>query len=258
MGYAFPSVPRRLRADKPRDRQLTMMVDFGLPLGATEDLLQLSGSAIDLAKVAVGTSALYEEELLARKLQIYKDHDVEPFPGGQFLEYAIWLDRIDEYVNDAKRVGYGAIEVSDNLLDLSHERKREIIAHAAGDHGLKVLGEVGSKAESSSSAELIDDALGCLDAGSWKVLVEAAEFFSDGRFDEALASDLLANVPADKMMFELPGSWIPGIAASDIHMMQVWLLERVGHDANVANVAPGDTLSFEALRRNLGVKMYFE
>lgn len=258
MGYAFPSIPRRLRADKPRDRQLTMMVDFGLPLGATEDLLQLSGSAIDLAKVAVGTSALYEEELLARKLQIYKDHDVEPFPGGQFLEYAIWLDRIDEYLNDAKRVGYGAIEVSDNLLDLSHERKREIIAYASGDHGLKVLGEVGSKAESSSSAELIDDALGCLDAGSWKVLVEAAEFFRDGRFDEALASDLLANVPADKMMFELPGSWIPGIAASDIHMMQVWLLERVGHDANVANVAPGDTLSFEALRLNLGVKMYFE
>ena len=258
MAHAFPSIPRRPRRPKPRDRQLTMMVDFGVPLGATADLLELAGDGIDLAKVAVGTSALYDEELLARKLRLYKEHDVEPFPGGQFLEYAIWLDRIDDYLNDAKRVGYEAVEVSDNLLDLTADRKREIIAHAANDHGMKVLGEVGSKAESTEAAELIDDALGCLDAGSWKVLVEAAEFFDGGGFDEALANELLEHVPADRMLFELPGAWIAGISASDIHTMQVWLLERIGTDANVANVQPDDVLAFEALRRNLGVKMDFE
>lgn len=258
MAHAFPSIPLGPRKAKPRDTQLTMMVDFGLPLGATADLLELTHDAIDLAKVAVGTSALYEEELLAKKLRTYREFGVTPFTGGQFLEYAIWRDTIDEYFRDAKAVGYEAVEVSDNLLDLDPARKREIISRAAHDHGLRVLGEVGSKATSTSAADLIDDAQACLDAGAWKVLVEAAEFFDAGSFDEKLARDIIAAVPADAMMFELPGTWIPGIAASDIHSMQVWLLERVGSDVSVGNVAPADVLSFEALRRNLGVKMRFE
>lgn len=258
MAHAFPSIPLGPRQTKPRASQLTMMVDFGLPLGATEDLLRLTHDAIDLAKVAVGTSALYDEALLKEKIRLYESFDVVPFTGGQFLEYAIWLDRIDEFCRDAKAVGYSAIEVSDNLLDLAPERKRDIISRAAHDHGLRVLGEVGSKETGSSASDLIEDALACLDAGAWKVLVEAAEFFDDGTFHEGLAREILAAVPADQVMFELPGTWIPGIAASDIHSMQVWLLERVGHDVNVGNVAPADVLSFEALRRNLGVKMRFE
>lgn len=237
---------------------MTMMVDFGHPVGATADLLELAGDAIDLAKVAVGTAALYEEELLSRKLRLFRDHDVVPFPGGQFLEYAIWLDRVDEYMSEARRVGFEAVEVSDNLLDISRERKYEIISAAVQRHGMRVLGEVGSKAEASGSADLIADATGCLEVGSWKVLVEAAEFFTDGAFDEALATEILANVPAESLLFELPGSWIRGVSASDVHEMQVWLLERVGPDVNVANVQPSDVLAFEALRRNLGVKMDFE
>lgn len=235
-----------------------MMVDFGLPVGATEDLLELASDAIDLAKVAVGTAALYDEELLARKLRLFHDYQVIPFPGGQFLEYAIWLDRVDAYMREAARVGFDAVEVSDNLLEISRDRKYEIITAAVQEHGMRVLGEVGSKAESSGSSDLIEDALGCLKAGSWKVLVEAAEFFMDGEFDEALADDILEHVPAEKMLFELPGSWIRGVSASDIHEMQVWLLDRIGPDANVANVQPDDVLAFEALRRNLGVKMDFE
>lgn len=258
MARAFPSVPIGARTPKPREHQITMMVDFGLPLGATRDLLQLAADAIDLAKVAVGTSALYDEDLLAGKLRVYRDHDVTPFPGGQFLEYAIWRDAVDAYLGDATRVGYTAIEVSDNLLDLAPQRKREIISLAAHQHGLRVLGEVGSKATSSDSATLIEDAQGCLEAGAWKVLVEAAEFFDGGHFDAQLAHDILEAVPADRLLFELPGSWIPGVAASDIHEMQVWLLEGVGPMVNVGNVAPDDVLSFEALRRNLGVKMRFE
>lgn len=38
-----------------------MMADFGMPLRATEDLLDLAADAIDLAKIAVGTAALYSE-----------------------------------------------------------------------------------------------------------------------------------------------------------------------------------------------------
>lgn len=235
-----------------------MMVDFGLPLGATADLLQLAHDAIDFAKVAVGTSALYDEDLLAEKIDLYQRHDVIPFTGGQFLEYAIHLDAVDAFLRDAKAIGYRAIEVSDNLLDIAADRKQDIIARAVHDHGLLVLGEVGRKDAASSATGLIEDAQACIGSGASKVLVEAAEFFDAGTFDEELAHVILDAVPADRLIFELPGSWIRGIAASDIHEMQVWLLEQVGPGVNVGNIAPTDVLSFEALRRNLGVAMRFE
>ncbi|MEX2543045.1 MAG: phosphosulfolactate synthase, partial [Trueperaceae bacterium] len=74
MNRAYPNIPVREKTPKPRDNQLTMMVDFGLPLGAAEDLLELAHDAIDLAKVAVGTAALYSKELLRRKIDTYRRH----------------------------------------------------------------------------------------------------------------------------------------------------------------------------------------
>lgn len=258
MGRAFPSIPVGPRQSKPREAQVTMMVDFGLPLGATADLLRLAHDAIDLAKVAVGTSALYDEELLVEKIDLYQRHDVIPFTGGQFLEYAIHVDAVDAFFQDAKAIGYQAVEVSDNLLDLAADRKQDIISRAANDHGLLVLGEVGRKDTATDAGGLIEDAQACLASGAWKVLVEAAEFFDAGSFDERLVHVILDAIPADRLIFELPGTWIRGVAASDIHEMQVWLLEHVGPDVSVGNVAPNDILSFEALRRNLGVAMRFE
>lgn len=234
-----------------------MMADFGMPLRATEDLLELAADAIDLANIAVGTAALYSETDLRRKISSYRERDVVAFPGGQFLEYAIHHDVIPGYLADARRAGFAAIEVSNNRLHLSIDRKRDLIARAVGEHGFQVLGEVGSKASATSPTALIRDAEACLDAGAWKVLVEAAEFFTDGVFDEQLAAAVTGDLPADDLIFELPGSWIPGIVPSDIHGMQVWLLEHVGVNVNVGNVAPADVLAFEALRRNLGVHMHF-
>jgi len=235
-----------------------MMVDFGLPLGATADQLELTHNSIDLAKVAVGTGALYEKQLLARKLGLYRNHDVTSFPGGQFLEYAIAKDLVEEYLRDVAAAGFAAVEVSDNLLDLTSREKHDIISHAVTDHKMKVLGEVGSKSDATIARELIDDALGCLEAGAWKVLFEAAEFFDAGEFREGLANEILREVPVRDVIFELPGTWIEGIGESVIHEMQVWLLERVGPEVNVGNLDPKDVMSFEALRRNLGVKMRFD
>ncbi|MEX2540901.1 MAG: phosphosulfolactate synthase, partial [Trueperaceae bacterium] len=202
--------------------------------------------------------ALYSKELLRRKIDTYRRHSVTAFPGGQFLEYAISRNLTDAYLKDTVDSGFEALEVSDNLLELAQRDKHEIISHAHNDFGLKVLGEVGSKADVSSAKGLIDDALGCLEAGAWKVLFEAAEFYEDGHFRDDLAEQILSSVPVDQVIFELPGSWIAGISASDVHDMQVWLLERVGPQVNVGNVAPGDVVSFEALRLNLGVKMRFD
>lgn len=257
MERAFSNVPIAERPPKPRERGLTMLVDFGVPMRATEDLLELAGDAIDLAKVAVGTAALYRGALLEQKVARYLEHDVIPFPGGQFLEYAAWLDRVDAYLDDAVAHGFPAVEVSDNLFELSPARKREIIARAV-DRGLRVLGEVGSKATSSDAETLLDDARGCLEAGAWKVLLEAAELFEDGAFRDDLARRVATELPAGSVIFELPGAWIHGTGASDVHALQTWLLRHLGGDADIGNVAPEAILHLEASRRNLGVHMRFD
>jgi phosphosulfolactate synthase len=235
-----------------------MMVDHGLGVATTKDLLDISAEYVDLAKIIVGTSALIEEIKLKQKIELYREYGIIAFPGGQFLEYAIWHDKTNDYFRDAQRIGYDLIEVSDNLLGLDLKVKHEIIRKAVNEFGLRVLGEVGSKSTTSSSQNLIADVQGCLEAGSWKVLVEAAEFFEGGSFNEHLADQILEEVETDDVIFELPGAWIPGIAESDVHSMQVWLLEHLGREVNVGNVATGSVLTFEALRRNLGVKMHFE
>jgi phosphosulfolactate synthase len=71
--------------EKPREKGLSMMMDWGLPVGELEDRLGMIAPYVDFAKFVVGTARLYDEEYLQRKLEIYHAHRVYPFIGGQFL-----------------------------------------------------------------------------------------------------------------------------------------------------------------------------
>ena len=55
-----------------------MMVDFGLPYRHAADVVEMAGAWIDLAKIAVGTSRLYDTTYLRRKLRMYKRHRIRP------------------------------------------------------------------------------------------------------------------------------------------------------------------------------------
>ena len=115
-----------------------------------------------------------------------------------------------------------------------------------------MIGEVGSKVQGSPAADLIADIRRCLDAGAWKVFVEAAELFGD-ELNEALIEEITSAVPLDKLIFEVPGPWIPGIHRCDQFSTRTWLVRRFGPDVNLANVYPDDILETETLRRGIGV-----
>ena len=84
--FAFVELPAARSQDKPRETGLTMMADFGLPYLQAEDLVTMAGRYIDFAKIAVGTSRLYDLAYLRRKLALYRKHRIRPFIGGQFQE----------------------------------------------------------------------------------------------------------------------------------------------------------------------------
>ena len=250
--YAFSAIPMLERPAKPRVAGQTMMIDFGLGLRQQEDILQLASTFIDSAKIAVGVARLLPRDLVQRKIDLYQQYDVVPYPGGQFLEYAVLCDGVDAFLAEARAVGFPAIEVSDNLLSITLDEKRALIAKAREAYGLDVYGEVGKKEGLAVTVSLEDDIRACLEAGSSKVLIEAAEIFGHGR-DKALAAQLTEAAPLEKLMFELTGPWIEGTPYSEPDTLARWLMQTFGPNVNIGNVLPESLLRIETARRSLGV-----
>jgi phosphosulfolactate synthase len=253
--FAFIGAPSGRSVDKPRTRGLTMMVDQGLPAGFAADLLETAGRYVDLAKFKTGTSRLYTSAVLNRKVRAYAEHGVTPFIGGQFHEYVLATEgpgALPHFYAAAREAGFGALEVSDNVVPLTPQQRRDHI-RAAVDAGFVVYGEVGAKDRRSTAAELIDQAGACFEAGASLVLVEAAELVVKGEPDRILIEAIARGIDMSRAMIELPGPWIPDVRTCDIEALKKFLVNEFGPDVNVANVAPDTVLDFEATRRGLGV-----
>ncbi len=255
MPFEMVPLPPERSTEKPRETGLTMMVDFSMPIGRLEDLLGLIGPYVDLIKIAVGTARLYYESYLSRKLLLCEGFDVKPFIGGQFLEYVVatqGFDAAPEFYKEARRMGFAALEVSDNCVPLTSEQRKRLISQGV-EAGLEIHGEVGSKDVKQTAEELIGQARDCLEAGADVVLVEAAEIVVDGEVKRDMIAAIRAEFPAEKVIYELPGPWIPGTTLSDVYMLKKFLIEEFGPDANIANVLPDDVFETEALRCGLSV-----
>lgn len=235
---------------KPRERGITMVADWGVGLSRQKDLIQTAGEFVDLAKIVVSASRILPREILRRKITLYKESRIEPFPGGQFLEIAVLQKRVKEYYRAALKIGYKSIEVSDNAITLTPEEKSGIIKGAV-DAGLRVIGEVGKKVSATGTEELIADIQNTLNAGSWKIFVEAKEIFGEG-LNADLIKELAESVDLSKLIFE-----IPLVAVQEVHHYQgyrmwEWLLETFGPEVNIANVEYDDPIKVATLRLGIG------
>ncbi|MCX5910127.1 MAG: phosphosulfolactate synthase [Deltaproteobacteria bacterium] len=239
---------------KPRERGITMVADWGFGLSRQEDLIQTTGEYVDLVKIVVAISRILPREVLARQLQRYKENQIQPFPGGQFLEIAILQKRVKEYCQAALDVGYEAIEVSDNAIPLTFEEKSAVIKQAL-DSGLRVIGEAGKKVATTDMSELIADIKNTLKAplkaGAWKVFVEAKEIFGEG-LNEKLIKQLADSVDISKLLFEIPLVSVQEVHHYQGYKMWMWLLETFGPEVNIANVEYDDPMKLATLRLGIG------
>ena len=253
--FEMVPLPEARSTQKPRKTGITMMVDFGTPVGKLEDLLGLIGPHVDLIKIAVGSARLYRDSYLGQKLRLCEGYGVKPFIGGQFLEYVVatqGFEAAPAFYKEAKRMGFQAVEVSDNCVPLSANQRKSLISQGV-DAGLEIHGEIGSKDIRQTAETLLGQAHDSLDAGADVVLVEAAEMIIDGEVQEHLIAALEAEFSTEKVIYELPGPWIKGVSLSDVYQMKKFLIERFGPDANIANVMPDDVFETEALRCGLSV-----
>jgi phosphosulfolactate synthase len=191
---------------------------------------------LDFAKIKSGTARLYPRSVLQRKIEIYKANNIMPFIGGQFHEYVLATEGAKataQFYDEAKRLGFAAIEISDNVVTLTDQERSEHI-RAACDSGLEVFGEVGGKDRSSKPEELLSQAQICLAAGARLVLVEAAELVVDGKPDRQLLNVIYRGLDPEQVMIELPGPWIPGVRSCDIEVLKKLLVTEFGPDVNIA------------------------
>ena len=201
----------------------------------------------------MGISRLLPDDVLRNKISIYRQHLVEPFPGGQYLEYAEGEDKADQYLSAVVEAGYKWVEVSDNMATVTLQWKLDMIRKATEASNLIVLGEVGQKEGLQTAVPMGDDAQACLDAGAQVILLEAAELIGDDPAVAKAVEAVIQRIGLDKVMFELPGPWIEGVTHESIHRMRRQLVDQYGPDVNIGNVEPSDLISLEAYRLGLGV-----
>ena len=138
-GPDFLDLPTR--ATKPRGIGITHVLDRGIPLAQSADLLAMSESYIDVWKLGWGIS--YLDPTLPGKLELLAEHGVLASPGGTLLEIAWAQGRAMEFLDWARGCGFPCVEVSAGTVAMDQAAKRELIAEAA--RHFIVLAEVGPK-----------------------------------------------------------------------------------------------------------------
>src|SRR5258706_3962872 len=129
------------RAAKPRGTGITHILDRGIPLAQSADLLAMNGSFVDVWKLGWGIS--YLDPNLAAKLELLARHRVLASPGGTLLEIAWAQGRATEFLDCAADAAVPCVEVSAGTVPIDDAAKRDLIAAAAGR--FLVLDEAGSK-----------------------------------------------------------------------------------------------------------------
>jgi phosphosulfolactate synthase len=232
------------RSAKPRDRGLTHVLDKGLSTAGVDGLMEVAGDAVDIVKLGWGTALVTGN--LAAKLARYRAHDVPVVLGGTLTEIALRDGRVEGLIAWCKELGIGHVEVSDGTIDLTAERKRELVARLARE--FTVFSEVGSKDDERIMAPYrwVQEIEAELEAGAWKVIAEAREsgtagiFRPDGEVRMGLIDEIAHAIDPAQMIFEAPQ-----------RAQQVWFIRRFGSEVNLGNIAPDDVLSLETLRLGL-------
>jgi len=209
-----------------------------------ENLLSVAEPYIDFIKLGFGT-ALFTQNL-ERKLKIYRNSRINVFFGGTLFEAFAARNQFDDYLRFLEQNNIEYAEVSDGCCRMPLQEKCEYIRKLA--RYVSVLSEVGSKDQHSiaTPVEWVEAIHSELDAGSVSVIAEARESgtvgicTSDGEVREELISEILDNVPKNRLIWEAPTK-----------KQQVWFIKTVGPNVNLGNIRPDDVIPLETLRCGL-------
>ncbi len=239
------------RSSKPRSRGMTSMIDFGPDTfgwtgeAGVRDLLDYAAPYIDFAKIYAMNALLVPEPTLRRVIGMYRDAGVKAYSGGILFEYACRTDSVREMLVHLQGLGIGAMEISENYLELEAGRRRDYV-RLAQDHGFHVIYEFGRK--NPTEAFALGDLAGLVEEmgamGVGHVIIEQSEIDMIARSDPAALARLPDMPWFDKVIIEADPYRFPQQHAA--------LLKDFGAEVNLANITAGQCLRLEGLRRGIG------
>jgi phosphosulfolactate synthase len=231
------------RTVKPREAGVTHVLDKGLTVHGLDGLLGAAGAYVDFIKLGWGTA--YVSEDVSAKIAHCRASGVRVCLGGTLFEIAWANDRIAEYLDWAHGLGVPCLEVSNGSVEIAPDEKCRLIQELSAD--FEVLAEVGSKRPGPVNARSWCDELARdLDAGASWLVAEGRESGNVGLYEEdgevrlELVEAIVAAVPVDRVIFEAP-----------LKSQQSVLIQLVGPNVGLGNIAPDEALSVETLRRGL-------
>lgn len=249
MNIPLKHIPNR--TSSPRDNGLTMVMDKGLSIRESENMISSASKYIDIVKLGFGTAFLTED--LDKKIKLYQNAGFKVYFGGTLFEAFIIRNMFNEYVELIKRFGMDTVEISDGSITIEHDKKCEYI-NILSQH-TTVLSEIGSKSANIlippyKWIKMMDKEI---DAGSWKVIAEAREGGNVGICKETgevrsdLIEEILTKIPQDKILWEAPKK-----------TQQVWFIKLMGANVNLGNIAPNEIIPLECLRLGLRGDTFYD
>ncbi len=246
-GFQLPQ-----REGKPRKRGLTTMIDFGPDemgwTGGTEGIVSLLDCAaeyIDDAKIYALNGLLLPEDAVRKSAAIYRDYDCHPFAGGMLFEYAYAKGELDALESLLRRVELMGFEVSENYITLEDDERKGLIERFQ-KAGFEIVYEFGRKAptEPMKLEELGAVIHSVAECGIDHVIVEQSEIDMLAETSPTAMAELRRQNWFDRVVIEADPYRFPE--------QHVELIGAFGADVNLCNIAPGQVLRLEGLRRGIG------
>ncbi len=249
MNYTLSFLPER--ESKPRDKGIAMVMDKGLSVDESKNLLSSAGHLIDYIKLGFGTSIATNG--LREKINLYRESGITVYMGGTLFEAFLVRDIFDEYRDLLKKYDIQTVEVSDGSIHIDHKIKCEYISKLAEE--FHVLSEVGSKnaGVELDTTDWINQMRKELAAGSSLVIAEAREsgtvgiYGRDGSANKDMIDQIHDHVPENKILWEAPKK-----------SQQAWFIRHFGPEVNLGNIAPEEIIALETLRLGLRGDTFFE
>ena len=242
MNFKLNQIPERVK--RPRKHGITMIMDKGLSLEESKNLVSAAHPYIDIIKLGFGTA--YVTPNLREKIDLYQSFEIPVYFGGTLFEAFLIRNQFNDYIQLCKDFGVTYMEVSDGSITIPHTEKCGYIEKLT-KYGT-VLSEVGSKdaANIMPPYKWIEQMQAELQAGASYVIAEAREagnvglYRDSGEVRQGLVNEILTRIPAEKILWEAPQK-----------SQQLYFLELVGCNANLGNIAPSEIIPLEAMRIGL-------
>lgn len=245
---SFLEIPTR--SEKPREKGLTLARDYGIGYYEAQDWMESAGAFIDYVKMRHLFTLLMSgdnNDLMMRKIRLYREHEVDVNPGGIVFEIAFVQNKVAMTLETLARLGFTAVELSENIVPLDISNKIEAI-RLAKRNDLKVMFEIGEKYPAGPlDVDLaVRDITTMFENDCDLVVIERSliehSLGQRGENPEAKRLEQLVRaVGAERLVWE---------AEAVPH--QAWLIRMFGPDVNLGpNLEPNCINKLEATRRTL-------